>query len=263
MKSQGAKTREEPLRTISLGDYDAFVFDLDGVVTKTAKVHAAAWKDLFDSYLQERAEEKGEPFQSFDIDQDYREYVDGKPRYDGVKSFLDSRNIHLPWGDPGDDPGNESICALGNRKNRIFMSQLKRTPPEVYQSAVRLIRRLRRHGIVFAVVTASKNCDEVLEAASLSELFSVRVDGNDLERMSLQGKPAPDSYLEAARRLKVDPIRAVVCEDALAGVEAGRRGGFGLVVGVDRTGHSDELKNHGADIVVTSLSQINLLEERR
>lgn len=242
---------------ITRKDYDAVIFDLDGVITQTATLHKIAWKTLFDDFLQRYAARVGEPQRSFDADSDYRLYIDGKARYDGVAAFLASRGIALPYGEPGDGSDRETVCGLGNKKNVLYLELLRSRGAEIYPSSVDLIHELRAKKFATAVVSASRNCAEVLEAAQLSDLFDTRVDGIDLERMRLRGKPEPDSFLEAARRIAVEPPRAVVVEDAIAGVEAGRRGGFGCVVGVDRTGHADALKTAGADIVVADLVELS------
>jgi alpha,alpha-trehalase len=244
-------------RELSLERADAVIFDLDGVVTDTASVHAAAWKRLFDGFLRERAGSTGEPFRPFTED-DYRRFVDGKPRYDGVRDFLASRGIALPEGDPADEPEEETVCGLGNRKNDLFLAELAAEGPRAFPSTVALVRDLQRRGIRTAVISASRNTAAVLEAAGLGDLFRTRVDGVDAGELGLPGKPDPAVFLEAARRLGVEPARAAVVEDALAGVEAGRRGGFGLVVGVDRTGHPDALREHGADVVVSDLAELEL-----
>ncbi len=231
-----------PVVTLSPRDYDAFLFDLDGVLTKTASVHAAAWKKLFDGFLQERAARTGEAFLPFDIDADYRRYVDGKPRYDGVAAFLESRGIELPLGTAEDGPGEQTVHGLGNLKDQYFTRRLAQQGVEVYDATIALVRTLRAQEIKTAVVSSSINCAAVLEAAGLAQMFDARVDGMDITRLGLDGKPAPDAFLEAARRLKVDPSRAVVVEDAIAGVEAGRAGRFGLVIGVDRIGQSQALR---------------------
>jgi beta-phosphoglucomutase family hydrolase len=238
------------------GDVDAVVFDMDGVVTDTASVHTAAWKQLFDDYLRERSGRTGDQFTPFDADGDYRLYVDGRPRYDGVRSFLASRGITLGEGDPSDPPDRETVCGLGNRKNSHFLDRLRRQGAQAFPSTVRLAEQLRTRGIRTAVISSSRNVDEVLAAAGVGDLFDVRVDGRDSERLGLPGKPDPAVFLEAAGRLRVQPDRAVVVEDALAGVAAGRRGGFRLVIGVDRTGHGDALLDHGADVVVRDLAEV-------
>jgi beta-phosphoglucomutase family hydrolase len=223
-----------PIVPLSPRDYDAVLFDLDGVLTRTASVHAAAWKKLFDAFLKERAAATGEAFAPFDIDTDYRRYVDGKPRYDGVSAFLESRGIALPYGTPDDGPDARTVCALGNLKDRYFMQHLEQHGVEADQAAIDLVRSLRAQEIRTAVVSSSNNCAAVLEAAGISPLFDARVDGTVLTRLGLQGKPAPDAFLEAAQRLRVEPSWAVVVEDATAGIEAGHAGRFGFVIGVDR-----------------------------
>lgn len=247
--------------TISKSDYDAVIFDLDGVITRTAKVHARAWKQLFDDYLRERSAKKGENLSPFDWDSDYRNYVDGKPRYEGVRSFLLSRGIDLPHGSPDDETGKETICSLGNKKNLLFHQALKENGVEVYEAAVDFVRMLKSKGFKTAIVSSSKNCASVLRAAEIEGLFDVKVDGIDAEKRGLKGKPDPDIFLDAAKQLGVAPERAMVVEDALSGVEAGRRGQFGCVIGVDRTGHALALKKHGADIVVKNLSEIAVSED--
>jgi trehalose-phosphatase len=235
---------------------DAAIFDMDGVVTDTAAVHAAAWKQLFDSFLEARAQRTGEPFVPFDTVDDYRPHVDGKPRYDGVRDFLASRGISLPEGDPEDPPDRETVCGLGNRKNRAFLDRLERDGARAYESTVALVEQLKSDGMGVAVISASENMSEVLDAAGLSGLFDARVDGRDATRLNLPGKPDPAVFTEAARLLDVDPARTAVVEDAIAGVDAGRRGTFGLVVGVDRTGHPDALRQAGADLVVPDLGEL-------
>ena len=250
-----------PVVTLSPRDYDAVLFDLDGVLTRTASVHAAAWKRLFDEFLRRRSAETGEPFVAFDIDADYRRYVDGKPRYDGVTGFLQSRGIELPLDAPSDRPDAPSVRALGKLKDSYFLESLKQHGVKTHEASIELVRTLRALEIKTAVVSSSNNCAAVLEAAGISHLFDARVDGRDIARLGLKGKPAPDAFLEAARRVGAEPSRAVVVEDALAGVEAGRAGGFGCVIGVDRSGQSQALREAGADVVVTSLAQVQLAEE--
>jgi beta-phosphoglucomutase family hydrolase len=234
----------------------AGLFDLDGVLTQTAKVHAAAWKEMFDGFLRERAARTGERFVPFDVVVDYDDYVDGKPRYDGVRSFLASRGIVLPEGDPGDRPGAETVAGLGNRKNELVLTLLRRQGVEAYEGSVRYVRAVRDARLHRAVVSSSANCREVLVAAGIEDLFEVRIDGIVAAREHLQGKPAPDTFLAAARKLAVAPSEAAVFEDALAGVEAGRAGGFAYVVGVDRVGQADALRRHGADRVVSDLAEL-------
>lgn len=242
------------------GRHRAVIFDLDGVVTDTASVHLRAWRQLFDGYLASRRERPGEDHGPF-TDADYLRFVDGKPRYDGVASFLRSRGIALPHGSPSDSPERETACGLGNRKNRLFLERLERDGVTVFDDAVRLVRRSQGLGLGTAVISASRNCEAVLAAAGLRDLFPVRVDGVVAGELGLPGKPDPAVFLEAARRLGVEPAQAVVVEDAEAGVEAGRRGGFALVIGLDRSG-SGHLDGHGADVVVANLSEVELPVER-
>ena len=234
----------------------ACLFDLDGVLTQTAKVHAAAWKEMFDGFLRRRSARTGEQFVPFDLVDDYDEYVDGKPRYDGVRSFLASRAITLPEGDGADPPTAETIAGLGNWKNELVLALLHRDGVEAYEGSVRYVHAVRDAGLHRAVVSSSANCREVLEAAGIEDLFEVRVDGLVAEREHLRGKPEPDTFLAAARALEVPPARAAVFEDALAGVAAGRAGRFGLVVGVDRVGQAEALRTHGADVVVRDLAEL-------
>jgi beta-phosphoglucomutase family hydrolase len=234
----------------------ACLFDLDGVLTQTAKVHAAAWKEMFDAFLRERAARTGEPFKPFDAVVDYDQYVDGKPRYDGVRSFLAARAIDLPEGTPDDRPDAETVHGLGNRKNQLVLAMIQRQGVEVYEGSVRYVRAVRDAGLGRAVVTSSANAGEVLAAAGIDDLFDVRIDGVVAAREHLEGKPAPDTFLAAARALEVAPDRAAVFEDALAGVAAGRAGRFGFVVGVDRVGQRDALLEHGADVVVSDLAEL-------
>lgn len=244
--------------SLALRDIDAVLFDLDGVITQTAMLHTAAWKELFDGYLKVRAARDNSAFQPFDAEADYRQYVDGKPRYDGIKSFLESRGISLPYGDPSDAPDQETICGIGNKKNVIFHDLLNTRGVTVFEASVAFIHKLRGRGIKTAIVSSSKNCATVLEKAGLSKLFDTRVDGMESARLHLPGKPAPDIFLEAARRLNVAPARAVVVEDAIAGVQAGQNGNFGLVIGVAEGENRAALYDHGADKVVTDLGEIIL-----
>jgi beta-phosphoglucomutase family hydrolase len=234
----------------------ACLFDLDGVLTQTAKVHAAAWKEMFDAFLRTRSERTGEPFVPFDAVEDYDQYVDGKPRYDGVRSFLASRGIVLAEGDPSDPRVAETVAVLGNRKNDLVLALIRRDGVKAYDGSVRYVRAVRDAGLRRAVVSSSANCREVLAAAGIEDLFEVRIDGIVARREHLKGKPAPDTFLAAARELGVAPARAAVFEDALAGVAAGRAGGFGFVVGVDRVGQADALHEDGADIVVSDLAEL-------
>ena len=244
-----------PARILTDG-VDAVIFDMDGVMTDTAVVHADAWKRLFDEYLEERHRRTGESWKPFDAGEDYRRFVDGKPRYDGVDSFLRSRGVALPWGDPSDASDRETVCGLGNRKDGYFRESLRQAGAKSFSSSVALVRALAAAGIRTAIVSASRNMTEVLDAARVSDLFTVRVSGVDADRLGLSGKPDPAIFLEAARRLDVRPDRAAVVEDALAGVEAGRRGHFGLVVGVDRLDQAEALRAAGADVVVRDLGDL-------
>ena len=230
------------------------LFDLDGVLTETASVHAAAWKELFDTFLRARAARTGDPFVPFDPGDDYNEYVDGHRRYDGVRGFLASRGIELANGDPSDPPTAATVCGLGNRKNDLVLALIRRQGVDAYPGSVRYVRAVRGAGVPRAVVSSSMNCREVLAAAGIDELFEVRVDGVVAAERRLKGKPAPDTFLAAAAALGVAPADAAVFEDALAGVAAGRAGCFGVVVGVDRVGQADALRAHGADVVVDDLA---------
>jgi beta-phosphoglucomutase family hydrolase len=238
----------------------ACLFDLDGVLTKTATIHAAAWKEMFDDYLRERATRTGEEFVPFDPIADYDRYVDGKPRYDGVRSFLAARGIELPEGGPEAAPGSDTVRGLGDRKNKLVLQMIRERGVEVYEGSVRYLEAARDAGLRRAVVSSSANTSDVLVAAGVEGFFEARIDGVVAEREGLRGKPAPDTFLAGARALGVAPSQAAVFEDALAGVEAGRAGGFAYVVGVDRVGQAEALREHGASIVVSDLSE--LLEDR-
>jgi beta-phosphoglucomutase family hydrolase len=234
----------------------ACLFDLDGVLTRTARLHDEAWKQMFDAFLRERAEQAGEPFRPFDKDGDYKEFVDGKPRYDGVRSFLSSRGIRLPEGDPSDPASAESVAGLGNRKNELVLQLMRERGVQTYPGAIDLVRAVRAQGLGTAVVSGSANCESVLHAAGIETLFDARVDGRVLSEMHLRGKPAPDSYLAAARMLGVSPGQAAVFEDAPSGIAAARAGRFGFVVAVDRTGRADELRAEDPDVIVSELSEL-------
>jgi beta-phosphoglucomutase family hydrolase len=234
----------------------ACLFDLDGVLTQTAKVHAAAWKQMFDDYLHKRAARTGEAFVPFDPARDYDQYVDGKPRYDGVRSFLASRGIELEEGSPDDRSGAETIHGLGNLKNEIVLKLIREHGVQPYEGSVRYVKAVRAAGLRRAVVSSSTNCRDVLAAAGIEDLFEEIIDGVVAEREHLPGKPAPDTFLAGARALGVEPAQAAVFEDALAGVEAGRAGHFGCVVGVDRVGQAAALRAHGADVVVGDLAEL-------
>lgn len=233
-----------------------FLFDMDGVLTRTASVHAAAWKQMFDGYLRGRAQRQGGSFEPFDPVADYDRYVDGRPRYEGVRAFLQSRGIELPQGTPKDPPSDETIDGLGNRKNEILLRLLHDKGVEAFPGSVRYVKAAASDGLRRAVVSSSTNCRDVLAAAGILDLFEEIIDGHNAERSHLAGKPAPDTYLAGARALGVEAPSAAVFEDALAGVEAGRRGGFGFVVGVDRVGQADDLRATGADVVVRDLADL-------
>jgi len=253
---EGSMRQPKGTSVINRDRYDAVLFDLDGVITNTAKIHAACWKKMFDEYLQQRATQRGEAFRPFDIVTDYRLHVDGKPRYDGVRDFLTSRGIQLPEGSPDDPPQAETVCGLGNRKNRLVTKAIEDMGVQAYEGSVRFVRQLRRDGFKVAIVSSSENCAAILKAAKLDDLFEVRVDGAVVEAEHLAGKPAPDTFLIGARLLGVEPARTAVVEDAISGVQAGRSGNFGLVIGVARKGDAEELKHHGAHLVVNDLVEL-------
>jgi len=234
----------------------ATLFDLDGVLTDTASVHKKAWKSMFDDFLKARAQRAGTEFVPFDVDTDYLEYVDGKKREDGVRSFLASRGIELPDGDPDDGADAETVYGLGNRKNDMFQHTLQTDGIEVFEGSRRYLEAVVKAGLGTAVVSSSANTRQVLELTGLDKFVQQRVDGVTLKEQNIAGKPAPDSFLRAAELLDVTPAEAVVFEDALSGVEAGRAGNFGYVVGVDRVGHADALRRNGADVVVTDLAEL-------
>ncbi|MEO7836008.1 MAG: beta-phosphoglucomutase family hydrolase [Acidimicrobiales bacterium] len=234
----------------------ACLFDMDGVLTQTATVHATAWKVMFDAFLEQRAKITGQPFVAFDAVRDYGAYVDGMPRADGVRTFLSARNITLPEGGPDDPPATETINGLGNRKNELVLSLIQERGVTVFEGSVRYVQAVRAEGLSVAVVSSSANTVAILEAAGLAELFDVRIDGVVAAERGLPGKPRPDTFLAAADALGVEPQAAAVFEDALAGVEAGAAGGFGFVVGVDRIGQADGLRDRGAHVVVGDLAEL-------
>jgi beta-phosphoglucomutase family hydrolase len=234
-------------------DIQACLFDLDGVVTRTAVVHAAAWKETFDAFLRSR---DGEDFRPFDAVADYDEYVDGRPRADGVRTFLASRGIQLPEGTPDDPPDKATVHGLGNRKNVLLLEKIRTQGVEAYDGTLRYIEAVRAQGLRTAIVSSSANTPDVLRSIDAEHLFDVRIDGVVAAERGLPGKPHPDTFLEAARDLGIEPSRAAVFEDALAGMDAGRSGHFGYVVGVDRVGQTDALYAHGADIVVQDLAEL-------
>jgi beta-phosphoglucomutase family hydrolase len=236
--------------------FDAVLFDLDGVLTDTTRLHAACWKKMFDEFLRKRAENRGEEFRSFSITEDYFLYVDGRLRSDGVRDFLQSRTINLPEGDPDAPPESETVSGLGNRKNDMVNKLMASEGIHVYSDAVAWVRLLREQGYKTAVVSASNNCKTVLNSAKILNLFDIIVDGTVAADLGLAGKPSPDTFHNAAEQLGVEPKRAVVVEDAISGVQAGRSGGFGLVIGVARKENAQALKENGADVVVKSLDEL-------
>jgi len=248
--------RADPRVVIAATDFDAGLFDMDGVITQTAAVHAAAWKQLFDAYSEERVRRGLQGYAPFDIDVDYRRYVDGRPRYDGVAAFLASRGIVLPRGSPDDDPAVETVCGLGNRKDAYFWERVRRDGVQTYPTTVALIHDLKSAGVRAGVFSASRNAEAILSAAGVVSMFDARVDGVDAERLRLPGKPDPAMLIELARRLRAAPSRAAVFEDAIAGVQAGRAGGFRLVVGVNRSSDAGSLLANGADVEVRDLGEV-------
>ena len=247
---------DKSTHVITRDRYDAVLFDLDGVITNTATLHAACWKRMFDGYLQDRARQRDEVFRPFDLANDYRLYVDGKPRFDGARDFLRSRGINLPEGSRDDPAELETVCGLGNRKNALINEVITEKGVEAYEGSVRFVHQLRGRGFKIAIVTSSHNCTAVLKAAKLESLFDAQVDDDLMHAQHLAGKPAPDTFLAATKLLGTEPARSVVIEDALAGVEAGARGKFGLVIGVARKGNAKELAQHGAHLVVNDLSEL-------
>ena len=240
--------RPEVEHAVTSDRFDAVLFDLDGVLTDTARLHAACWKTTFDDFLRRRAGVRGEEFRPFDIETDYRAYVDGKPRFDGVRDFLHSRGIELPEGEPDASSDEESVCGVGNRKNRMVNQAIRTQGVETYPESIAWLRRVRAAGLKTAVVSSSTNCQEVLQAAKIEDLFDFRRDGKVAARLGVPGKPAPE--LHAA------PARAVVVEDAIAGVQAGRAGSFGLVIAVASHASAEELRGNGAHVVVRDLGQV-------
>jgi len=243
--------------------FDAVIFDVDGVITKTAVVHAASWKAMFDEYLRLREKRDDEPFHDFTYENDYLTYVDGKPRYKGVQSFLESRGINIEFGDVKDQPDAETVCGLGNRKNVKFTKVLKEKGVEVYQPTVDLIHDLKDKGIRIGAASSSKNCQYILQMAKLEDLFETRVDGVVSAKLGLKGKPEGDIFVKAAENIEAKPARSIVIEDAVSGVQAGVNGGFGLVIGVARENNEEDLKTNGADIVVTDFKGVttNTIEQ--
>jgi beta-phosphoglucomutase family hydrolase len=239
-------------------NFDAIIFDMDGVITKTAVVHSLAWKKMFDEYLHYREKEYNEPFREFTHADDYLSFVDGRPRYKGVETFLKSRGINIPFGEPADEPGKETVCGLGNRKNEVFNKVLEEEGVGVYGSTIRLIKELLERGVKVGVATSSQNCEFILKRAGIKNLFGTHVDGVVSAKLGLKGKPEPDIFTTASDNLGVEYHRAIVVEDAVSGVQAGAKGHFGLVIGVAREKNAHELKSHGADVVVEDLSEISV-----
>jgi beta-phosphoglucomutase family hydrolase len=239
-------------------NYDAVIFDMDGVITKTAVVHSLAWKKTFDEYLQFREKKYHEPFSEFTHAGDYLSFVDGRPRYRGVEAFLQSRGINIPPGSPEDEPRKETVCGLGNRKNELFNKVLEENGVALYDSTIKLIKELLKSSIKVGVATSSKNCMPILNKAGITDLFETHVDGVVSAELGLKGKPEPDIFTTACDNLGVQHHRAVVVEDAVSGVQAGFKGRFGLVIGVARENNAYELKAHGADVVVEDLSEVTV-----
>ena len=259
MKAHAVETELRNGKSVfSENTYDAVLFDLDGVITTTEKIHSACWKKTFDEFLRSWASKKENDFVPFNETDDYLEYVDGKPRYEGVRSFLLSRAIELPEGDTNSPPGEQSVFGLGNRKNQLFTKTLEKESPEIYQTSVALVRHLKEAGFRLAVVSSSRNCRAVMKAAMIEDLFEVIVDGVTVAEKGLRGKPEPDAFIEAASALGTDPSRSIVVEDAAAGVASGASGGFGLVIGVARKQNENELLSNGADMVVSDLGEFGL-----
>lgn len=240
--------------------FKAVIFDLDGVITQTALVHAAAWKKTFDEYLKLREERNNEPFQEFTHQNDYLPYVDGKPRYEGVKSFLESRNVHIEFGEPDDSADKETVCGLGNKKNVNFREVLNSDGVKVYPSTIELVKELKNSGVRIGVASSSKNCKFVLESAGIDDLFETRVDGVASAELGLKGKPYGDIFVRAAENIGAKPNESIVVEDATSGVAAGKNGKFGLVIGIARENNHQELLENGANIVFSDLSETNLEE---
>jgi beta-phosphoglucomutase family hydrolase len=250
------KTSAKDIAGFHVADYEAVLSDLDGVITQTARLHAAAWKRLFDDCLQDIGARTGTHYRPFDLDDDYRVHLDGKPRHEGVRDFLKSRGLSLPLGSPVDGPDCETLYGMGNKKDGYFEAALRETGVTVYQGTVDFLRIAKQAGLKLAVVSSSHHCAGIVETTGLTSLFEARVDGHDIDRLRLPGKPAPDAFLEGARRLAVEPTRAIVIEDALAGVQAGHAGGFGLVIGVNRRNQAQALRELGADVVVADLAEL-------
>jgi beta-phosphoglucomutase family hydrolase len=250
------QSMSEDLPNLKDLDLKAFIVDLDGVVTHTAEEHAIAWKQLFDDFLRKFAEREGKPFVEFDAESDYNQYVDGMPRYDGVKTFLDSRGVEIPYGSPEDPPERETVCGLGNRKNLLFQEVVRTQGVEVFDSTIDLLKAMREAGLKTAVVSSSKNCHMVLDSVDLLGLFDVMVDGKYAAEQGLPGKPAPDTYVRAAELLGVPPEDCAIVEDSVVGVQSGRAGNFKIVIGVDRGVGKQTLLDNGADVAVGDMGEM-------
>ena len=261
MKAHALKTELQNGESVfSKNNCDAVLFDLDGVITTTEKIHSACWKKTFDEFLRAWASKKGKDFVPFNETDDYLEYVDGKPRYEGVRSFLLSRAIELPEGNTNSPPGEQSVFGLGNRKNLLFTETLEKESPGIYQTSVALAHHLKEAGFRLAVVSSSRNCRAVMAATGIEDLFEITVDGVTAAEKGLRGKPEPDTFIEAASALGTKPARSIVIEDAAAGVAAGASGGFGLVIGIARKQNEEELFSNGADMVVRDLGELGFGE---
>lgn len=261
METSATKVKIPDGETIfSKNVYDAVLFDLDGVITSTEKIHCACWKKTFDEFLSRRASKRGEDFVPFNETDDYLEHVDGRPRYEGVRSFLFSRGIELPEGNRDSPPGEQSVFGLGNRKNQLFKETLEKESPGVYETSITLVRRLKEAGFRLGIVSSSRNCRAVMATVGIENLFEVTVDGITAAEKGLRGKPEPDTFIEAASVLGSKPEKSIIIEDAAAGVAAGVRGGFGFVIGVARKQNEDELLSNGADVVVSDLGEFGLGE---
>jgi beta-phosphoglucomutase family hydrolase len=254
----GVARKQSSFPALAMLNFGAVIFDMDGVVTKTASIHSLAWKNMFDEYLRRRERNHGEPFREFTHASDYLPYVDGRPRYKGVETFLKSRGINIPLGTPEDDPQTETICGLGNRKNEFFNRLVEESGVGLYDSTLKLIKELRNHGVRVGLATSSKNGDYVLKKAGILHLFETRVDGIVSAQLGLRGKPEPDIFTAACFNLGSTPDRSIVIEDAVSGVQAGLKGKFALVIGIARENNALELIANGADVVVEDLAGANL-----
>jgi trehalose 6-phosphate phosphatase len=243
-------------KTLDITKLDALIFDMDGVITQTASLHMRAWEQMFTEYFDQLNKESDRKITPYNGKQDYLKYLDGKPRYKGVESLLQSREIEIPYGNPDDESDKETVCGLGNRKNDFFLELLEQEGVEVYQDALEKIKQWREYGIRMGIVSSSKNCEQVLKAADIQYLFDARVDGVVAEEKELQGKPAPDIFIFAANQLQADASHTAIFEDAVSGVKAGKEGGFQNVIGVSRHGSRDQLKKNGANIVIESFDEL-------